>query len=204
MDARDPEVSITTRRQLLDRLRSGPATVETLAARAGVTPNAIRRHLAVLEAAGQVERAGEVRPGTAGKPPLLYALTERGQAGFSRAYPPVLSALVATLSERLPPDGLRDVFDAAGQRLAPAPSAPVADRAAVAVAVLESLGARVGTSTSGGYTQITGAACPLAETVRHCPDSCEIVRALLARATGGVVRTDCEHGDQPRCRFTLV
>ena len=72
------------------------------------------------------------------------------------------------------------------------------------IRVLESLGARVRVvSLDGGRVRIEGAGCPLATAVRQQPLSCELVRALLAEATGAAVEQRCVHGESPRCCFEM-
>src|SRR6187431_1817478 len=65
-----------TRRVILSRLGTGPATLGELAAPAGMTLTGIAKHVQVLEAAGlvatrKVGRARECRLGTEGLQPAL-------------------------------------------------------------------------------------------------------------------------------------
>lgn len=64
-----------TRRALLDRLRTGPATVGELAAPLPMTLAAVSKHLGVLESAGLVARgrAGQYRPARLEAAPLADA-----------------------------------------------------------------------------------------------------------------------------------
>jgi DeoR family suf operon transcriptional repressor len=76
-----------------------PLTATELAARFGLTPNALRRHLKVLEEDGVVRYQREVRG--VGAPVFAYRLTETGESVFPRRYASVLfSALEALQSER--------------------------------------------------------------------------------------------------------
>lgn len=50
-----------TRRAILDRLRGGEASVAELAAPFAMTPRAVAKHVAVLEAAGLVTRARDAQ-----------------------------------------------------------------------------------------------------------------------------------------------
>ena len=76
-----------------------PLTASELAARFGLTPNALRRHLKVLEEDGVVRYQREVRG--VGAPVFAYRLTEAGEAMFPRRYASVLaSALEALQAER--------------------------------------------------------------------------------------------------------
>src|SRR5436190_23690399 len=86
-----------TRGQVVARLRRGPATVEELAKELKLTDNAIRLHLTSLERDGMVQRAGVRRTPSAGKPASLYELHKDAEVMLSRAYAPVLEALVDVL-----------------------------------------------------------------------------------------------------------
>ncbi|MBM3906442.1 MAG: helix-turn-helix domain-containing protein [Gemmatimonadetes bacterium] len=75
-----------------------PLTIKVLAARFGVTANALRRHLTDLVDAGLVVYRREIRG--QGAPVFAYSLSEAGEALFPRAYvDPLVDALEA-LRER--------------------------------------------------------------------------------------------------------
>jgi predicted ArsR family transcriptional regulator len=193
-----------TRDRLVQLLRDRPRTVEELADSVGLTRNGVRAQLGALERDGLVERSGVRHAAGPGKPAQLYRITRRAEASFSAAYPPALSALVATLADRLESSTLHSVFSATGRRMAtPRTGSPTVDPAGEAKSLLESLGAAVTVRREGGHLMVEGAACPLADAVRRCPESCELVRSLVAAATGARVITRCEHGDAPRCRFAI-
>lgn len=193
-----------TRDRLVQLLRHRPRTVEELAATVGLTRNGVRAQLGALEHDGLVERAGVRHVAGPGKPAQLYRITRAAESAFSAAYPPALSALVATLADRLEPSALHSVFSATGRRMAtPRTASTKLDPASEAKSLLESLGAAVTVRRDGGRLMVEGVACPLAEAVRRCPESCELVRSLVAAATGARVITRCEHGDAPRCRFAI-
>src|SRR5215217_4418285 len=84
----------TTRGRILGLLRCGARTVEELAQAISLTDNAVRAHLATLERDGMVRSAGIRRGAGAGKPSTLYELPPEAELVFSRAYPPVLTALL--------------------------------------------------------------------------------------------------------------
>jgi predicted ArsR family transcriptional regulator len=193
-----------TRDRLVQLLRHRPRTVEELAASVGLTRNGVRAQLGALERDGVVERSGVRHVAGPGKPAQLYRISTGAESSFSAAYPPALSALVATLADRLEPPALHAMFSATGRRMAtPRTVSPKLDPASEAKSLLESLGAAVTVRREGRHPMVEGAACPLADAVRRCPESCELVRSLVAAATGARVITRCEHGDAPRCRFAI-
>lgn len=195
----------STRDRLLELLRPRPSTVEELASRLQLTANGVRAQLAMLERDGLVRREGVRHTPGAGKPPQVYVITRQAEEGFSRAWPPALTALTTILARRLPARERMAVFRAAGRHLATAvPADTRVPAAEQAKRVLESLGASV-TSQAGpdGVSLLAGTACPLASAVAACADTCEMVRALLADCTGASVTTRCDHGTAPRCRFAV-
>src|SRR5437773_6108728 len=91
----------STRGRIVARLREGPATVDDLAKDLGLTDNAIRQHLTALERDHIVQQSGVRRGPGAGKPASLYVLRPGVEPMLSRAYAPVLSALLEVLTAEL-------------------------------------------------------------------------------------------------------
>lgn len=197
----------TTRGQLITLLRRGPRTVDALAAELGLTPNAVRAHLVSLERDGLVRQGGSRRGHGAGKPATLYELHPEAEALLSRAYAPVLRALLEELVESLPTAEVEGLLDRLGSRLAadmaPAPAADHPARVEAAAEVLRSLGGLVEVDRSGALPVLRGFGCPLSVAVERRPEACRAVRALLSEVTAAEVRLCCEYGDRPRCCFEV-
>src|SRR5687768_11314255 len=81
--------------RVLDALRPGPRTADEIAASLGITAAGTRQHLGNLQRDGLVVLAGQRRGSR--KPFHEYRLTSLGEQALSRAYLPVLRALVETL-----------------------------------------------------------------------------------------------------------
>ena len=190
---------------MLEAVRRGCRTVNSLAARLGVTDNAVRGHLTALQRAGLVRSAGVVRSGVAGQPATEYELTPAADVTLSRAYAPVLGALVEALACRLQPRALRAMFTDAGRRLGPATRAraSLASGARAARAILSALGASVHLERGESHVDLRGDGCPLAAAVARVPATCTIVAALLERQTGRPVEKRCTYSHRPRCAFRL-
>ena len=107
----------STRGRLFALLRRGARTVDELAQSLGMTDNAVRSHLTGLERDGLVRQAGVRRGAGAGKPALLYELHPEAEPLFSKAYAPVLTAVLDVLVDELPDHGER-VLRSLGRRLA--------------------------------------------------------------------------------------
>jgi predicted ArsR family transcriptional regulator len=195
----------STRGRVVALLRRGDRSVEELAQALGLTDNAVRAQLTVLEREGVVRSVGIRRDGTVGKPATLYGVAPDASALFSSAYAPLLSALLAELGERMAPRQLDTVLRNAGRRLAPALPAGSTfdDRARASAAFLAALGADADlVQTSDGY-EIRGHGCVLSDAVVSCPATCNAIEELLSEVTGTTVRERCDRAHQPHCRFII-
>jgi predicted ArsR family transcriptional regulator len=196
----------TTRGRIVALLRRGERSVEELAAALGLTDNAVRAQLAVLEREGIVLAAGIRRDGSVGKPATLYGVAREASPLFSSAYAPVLASLLVELGERLPPDELEAVLRSAGRRLAPALPLPASfdERARAGAAVLTQLGAEADLVRVGKGYEIRGHGCVLSSAVSACPATCQAVEALLRGVTGARVVEHCDRAGVPDCRFGIT
>lgn len=199
----------TTRGQLVALLRRSAHTVDELATALGLTANAIRSHLSTLERDGLVRQAGVRRGAGAGKPAVLYEINPEAEPLFSRAYAPVLGALLDELVAQLPEQGSDELMEAVGRRLAAElgrpPAGDLEARVRAGAALLDSLGGETSTDREDGALVIRGCGgCPLSATVARRPEMCRAVEALLAEYIGAPVRQRCEHGERPRCRFEVA
>jgi predicted ArsR family transcriptional regulator len=186
-------------------LRRADHSVEELAQALGLTDNAVRAQLALLERDGVVRAVGVRRDGAVGKPATLYGLGHDTSSLFSTAYAPLLSSLLTELGERLPPRQLDAVLRGAGRRLAPElpATATFDDRARAGAGLLTDLGADADlVQTREGY-EIRGHGCVVSDAVAACPATCRAVEELLSEVTGTRVRERCDRAGQPNCRFYI-
>ncbi len=196
----------TTRGRVIAQLRRSPHSVEELARGLGLTDNAIRAHLTTLERDGLVRHAGTRRGPGAGKPPVIYELSPDAEARLSRAYAPVLTALLEELTGRLPPAQTESLLLAVGQRLgsaAPRRAGTLPERVRDAVALLNELGGDASAEFDAAGIRIRGCGCPLSVAVARQPEACRAVEGLLSEVIGVPVVQCCEHGPRPRCCFTI-
>lgn len=195
-----------TRARLLTLLREGTWTVDDLAARLGLTDNAVRFHLAALEREGGVAKAGVQRGPGAGQPATLYSLTRAADEAFSRAYAPVLAACVEELHAIMSGAQLAAFLARVGKRLAGEKKATgdsLQKRITGASDLLNSLGGITAVERSGDTYRIVGRACPLAAAVEadHCV--CSVVTALVSNVVDAEVRESCDRSGRPKCCFEI-
>jgi len=107
------------RGRIIALLRRGASTVEELASALGVTDNAVRAHLQLLEREGVVRATGSRQGPGAGKPATTYEITTGGESALSSAYAPVLTALLQALAERTSPEELDELLREVGRRMGP-------------------------------------------------------------------------------------
>jgi len=196
----------TTRGRLVALLRRGQLTVDQMASALGVTDNAVRAQLAVLERDGLVEQRG-VRRG-AGKPSFAYGLTAEFEPTLSRAYSPLLIQLLRELHRRLSPDELAALLAEVGRHWAaelPPGAGTPRERTMHAVALLEQLGGSVEVEEREDHIAIRGFGCPLGLAVRDEPRVCGALEALVSTVTGMKVRERCDRaGPSPSCCFVIA
>jgi DeoR family suf operon transcriptional repressor len=197
----------STRGRILALLRTGPRTVEELRASLGLTDNAVRPHLVGLERDGMIRAAGSRRGEGAGKPAVLYEMHPDAEPLLSRAYAPVLAALLETLTDQLAERDARKVLRETGRRLAASVGgrAPgdLSARARAAAAVLTALGGAVEVEERRGSATIRGAACPLATAVTRAPHVCHAIETLVGEIAGAKATECCDRSGMPRCCFEL-
>ena len=198
----------STRGRIVALLRRGDRTVDDLARAVGLTDNAIRNHLSALERDGVVRAAGVRRGSGAGKPAVLYELRPDAAPLLSRAYPPVLSAVLDVVVEQLSAAQSAAVLHEVGRRLARSFGGHAAGdfdaRVRAAADVLVALGGDVDVIADGSSRRLEGAGCPLSGVVCHRPEVCQAVEVLLTEVTGTPVESRCLHGTRPRCRFAIA
>lgn len=192
----------------MELLRVSPRTVDELATELGVTDNAVRPHIAALEKEGLARQAGNRRGEGAGKPAIVYELHRDAEALLSRAYAPVLGALLEVIGDELDPRTAKRLLRETGRRLASSvggrASGDLTARARAAAAVLTALGGQVTVEKKQGAVVLRGAACPLASAVSRNPRVCQAVESLVGEISGADAREHCDRAERPRCCFELT
>lgn len=197
-----------TRDQIVAQLRRGQRTVDELAAAVGTTDNSVRAHLAALERDGFVRIEGVRRSPGAGKPAALYGLSQAADVASSKAYPPVLVALVDVLLASVSRDEASKLLREVGHRLARAAGGKARgnslQRVEAAASALVAMGGDVEVVRAGDDHVIQGYGCPLASAVASHPEVCTAVESFVSDVTGARTQQRCAHGDRPRCRFVIA
>ncbi|SME99814.1 putative ArsR family transcriptional regulator [Cellulosimicrobium cellulans J34] len=186
-----------TRERVLELVASeGPVSAADLAARLGLTPAAVRRHLALLEDDDLVAVHDAGHPtGMRGRPARRYVTTPAGQGALSGTY-----ADLATQALRY----LRDVAgDGAVERFAQARLAELADRYAgrldaddvegraeqlAAALADDGYAASVRPVPGTSAIQLCQGHCPVQHVAEEFPQLCEAEAQVFARLLGSHVQ----------------
>lgn len=197
----------STRGRLIALLRRDTQTVDDLAAELDLTDNAVRAHLAALEADGIVRRSGVRRDGGVGKPAYAYTLTDEADQIFPKPYAVVLKELLDALDGRISPGEVEEMLRSVGKRIAreyPSGRGDTRARLESAIDALNQLGGLVEAEDRGGTLSIQGYGCPLATVVPSHPEVCHLAEAFAGEVAGLPFRECCNRDATPRCRFELI
>lgn len=181
-----------TRQRIVEALkRNGGATVDQLASHMGLVPVTVRAHLAILERDGLVF-GEEERTGGAGRPHILYQLTEKGEELFPRHYDRLannlLDHLVATQGADRVIGMLESIaINVASEHEGRLASKPFDERVREAAAILTQQGCTAEYSESGGAYQVDIYNCPYRKVASEHPQVCTLETQLLKTLTRGRV-----------------
>src|SRR5262245_34086783 len=187
-----------TQRGLLESLLHSPEglTVDELVEKVGVTANAVRQHLSVLERDGFV--AFEARPAPRGRPQHVYTLSSLGREAFPRRYKELAEVVLAELGEHLRGDAMARTMRRTGARTAEtlnARQAPVAETARL----MKHLGYE---ATAKSPSEIVARNCVFHELAARFPAVCEFDLGFMEAATGRKVEhRECMVRGGKVCRF---
>jgi DeoR family transcriptional regulator, suf operon transcriptional repressor len=204
------------RKQLLDSsrgrivtlLRGGDGlTADDIASNLGLTRSGVRAQLTGMERDGVVQRTGQ-RPGTT-RPSHVFALTPEVEQLLSSAYIPLLTSLIGTFADALPPAQVEAILRQTGERLAGElsrgrrPAGNLGSRVAMVSEMLnEHLGALTRVEVNGKYV-IRGAGCPLAALTGKHPGVCLAIESLISEVLRVPVHECCDRSGRPRCCFEI-
>jgi predicted ArsR family transcriptional regulator len=205
-NAQELRESQSTRGRIVGLLRRGLKTVQELAGELQVSSGAVRVQLANLERDGIV-RLGPTQRGHR-KPFQTYELTEEAETAMSRAYPPVLVALVSLLERRLPIAELEELLCQVGRGLATRHGevavGSVTERTHNAATKLNSLGGNAQVEELEDRLVIRTSVCPLRALTAQHRAACEIATCMLTELIGAPVNHVCDYDGTPKCRFVVL
>ena len=177
-----------------------PLAANELAARYGVSANAVRRHLKELEAEQLVQYGREQRG--KGAPTFAYRLTSSAEALFPKRYAEELTEVLTYLEQRGGRGEVRQFFDERFQTqahglLARLEGSTVEQRAEAVVDLLKELGFMAEwTSSAVGGLRIAEHNCAMQAVAERYPELCDAEADFLREILQADVRRDAHipHG----------
>jgi len=199
----------STRGRIVAALRErGSASAFDLAQAFGLSPNAIRQQLVILERDGVI--AGKsVRRGRT-KPTVEYALTSAAERYFPQRYDKMLNAVLREIRETGGDDAVKALFERIGRRSAERLEPVTIDltteqRMTTLVSALRASGVAADLNRSDGGTLVLHEHnCPYASVVAENPEACGAIHTILDRMAPGKahqVESLATGGDE--CRFEI-
>jgi DeoR family transcriptional regulator, suf operon transcriptional repressor len=174
---------------LLALKKHQPLTARELAARFDLTPNAMRRHLETLEAAGIVRHSREVRG--VGGPVHAFSLTGSGEALFPRQYATVLLETLDAIAAEHGRGGVSEFFrrkwTALAAEAAPALQLlPLTERVQLLAELWTSLGymAEADVDDDTGLPVLRKHNCAIRAVAEQYPEVCATEAAFIADVLG--------------------
>jgi len=173
---------------LLVLKRLGNATRSQVAREVPFAPATLREHLQSLVASGLVQRQGS-RHGKPGRPEVVYALTDRGDALFPNRSPQVLRELIGHLTERGYTRVLRRFFESrvAARRdaaLARVDGLSGSARVQEVARILSEEGFMAQVGTSAREPTLRLCHCPIRDVVSITRTPCQFEQQLLEELLG--------------------
>jgi len=184
------------------------ASAFDLAQQFGLSPNAIRQQLLVLERDGLV-RGRSVRRGKT-KPTVEFELTAQSERYFPQRYDKMLNAVLREIRAEGGADAVQAMFERIGrrsaERLAPAVHGlPPERRVEAVVSVLRASGVTADFErTTTGTLVLHEHSCPYASVVAENPEACSAIHTILDTVVPGKteqVESLATGGTQ--CRFEI-
>jgi predicted ArsR family transcriptional regulator len=198
----------TTRGKIVSELRRrGCASATDLARSFGLSPNAVRQQLMVLERDGLVAET-PVRRGPT-KPTYEFSLTPEADKLFPQSYDKMLTAVLRELRSQFGTAGVERVFEGLSRRaIERARLSVTAGEPEQKIAQLTEMLRRSGVVAE--YSLIDGGFalhehnCPYSSAAKEHPEVCQVIHHVIDDMLGGT-HTQTEslaHGGK-ECRFEL-
>jgi predicted ArsR family transcriptional regulator len=198
----------TTRGKIVSELRRrGSASATDLARSFGLSANAVRQQLMVLERDGLVAET-PVRRGPT-KPTYEFSLTPDADQLFPQGYDKMLTAVLRELRSQFGTAGVERVFDGLSRRtierarLTVTATEPEA-RVAQLTEMLRKSGVVAEYSLIDGGFALHEHNCPYSSAAKEHPEVCQVIHQVIDETIGGE-HTQTEslaHGGK-ECRFEL-
>lgn len=199
----------STRGQILQLLRKRRlCTVDDLSESLGLSANAIRQQLAVLERDGLIGQE-PLRRGRY-KPCFAYSLTGAGDDLFPKQYDLLLRGLLREMAEEDGHEKIATLFDRAAMRMSERHNhtfegKPLGQRVTLLAGVLNELGTLLEHEEQAGTFVLRGYNCPYGCIPREYPQICSADVQMMARLLAArVEKVNCLQQGEGYCSFIVT
>ena len=185
-----------TRRQILDSIKlSGPMSVDQLGEILEVMPVTVRAHVNVLER-DRLLKGSEHRTGRAGRPSILYSLTDEAQDHFPKDYDGLASNILDNVRKLHGDRSVIQVIERIGEEMAQANAHKIgardmAGKVEQASRVMNQNGSLATWEKQGDKYVLTAHNCPYLHVAEHSPEICGMEMAFLRKALSAEVTLGC-------------
>jgi predicted ArsR family transcriptional regulator len=198
----------TTRGKIVTELRRrGSASATDLARSFGLSPNAVRQQLTVLERDGLVAET-PVRRGPT-KPTYEFSLTPEAEKLFPQGYDKMLTAVLRELRSQFGTAGVERIFEGLSRRAIDRARQTVTatdpeQRVAQLTEMLRKSGVVAEYNLMDGGFVLHEHNCPYSSAAKEHPEVCQVIHQVIDDAIGGEHEQteSLAHGGR-ECRFEL-
>jgi predicted ArsR family transcriptional regulator len=198
----------TTRGKIVSELRRrGSASAADLARSFGLSPNAVRQQLTVLERDGLVAETSVRRGPT--KPTYEFFLTREADKLFPQGYDKMLSAVLRELRDQFGSAGVERIFDGLSRRAVDRARLEVTasdpeQKVAQLTEMLRKSGVMAEYSLIDGGFALHEHTCPYSSTAKEHPEVCQVIHHVIDETIGGehAQTESLAHGGK-ECRFEM-
>ena len=196
-----------TRRQILDCIKlKGGMSVDQLGRELQVMPVTIRAHINVLER-GKLVKRREMRTGRAGRPRIVYSLTDAAEDLFPKDYDHLAASLISNMRDLYGNDSVKEVLKRVGVEMARSnadevKSEDLGERIKGATRVMNKIGSLATWERDRNGYSVTAHNCPYLHVANEFADICDMEVAFLKEVLDREVMLECSVvGGAHNCRF---
>jgi predicted ArsR family transcriptional regulator len=197
----------STRGKIVAELRRlGTASAADLAKGFGLSPNAVRQQLVVLERDGLVVEK-PVRRGPT-KPTLEFSLTPEADKLFPQAYDKLLGAVLREVREQFGAPAVDRIFDGLSKRAVEKAQRTITsekpeERVAQLTEMLRESGVVAEYSLIDGGFALHEHSCPYSTVAKDHPEMCQVIHHVIEETIGEQKQTESLITGGKECRFEI-
>lgn len=157
-------------------------TVDVLSSKIGISPTAVRQHLAILERESLV--TGETLKEGIGRPKVIYSITEEAEKLFPKHYGWLIGQVINHLLEQVGEEDVHEMFSIIGTKFSEpyfkrVEGKPLEERATEVARILNEWGAYATIEDDGNRLTLRTYNCAFYEVAQEHSEVCDVHAAFL-------------------------